>query len=199
VSDAKPYRALLFDVMGTLVYEPFFEEVPRALGMSLDELMEHKHPSAWLEFECGTIDEAAFARKFFADGRSYAHDRMKAAMVASYAWLEGTEALLAELVAQGHELHLLSNYPCWYHLIEDKLALSRYARWSFVSCDTGVRKPDAEAYLGPARALGVDPSALLFIDDRGINCKAAAAVGMDAIKFESAARLRAVFSERGLL
>jgi HAD superfamily hydrolase (TIGR01509 family) len=190
VSEAKPYRALLFDVMGTLVYDPFFEEVPAALGMSLDELIKHKHPTAWLEFETGAIDEKALEAKFFADGRVYPHQRMKAAMVEAYAWLEGTEQLLIDLVTAGVQLHLLSNYACWYHLIEEKLRISRYAKWSFVSCDTGARKPDPEAYLGPARSLGIDPSELLFIDDRGGNCKAAAQVGMGAIKFVGAQELR---------
>ena len=193
------YSALLFDVMGTLVYEPFFKEVPAALGMSLEEVLEHKHPSAWVEFEKGLIDEAAFAAKFFADGRHYPHDEMRQAMVDAYAWLDGTEEIVAELCRRGHALHLLSNYPVWYKLIEQKLQLSRYAAWSFVSCNMGVRKPDREAYLIVARELGVEPSSLLFVDDRGSNCKAAAELGIDAIKFEDAVQLRAALSERGLL
>jgi HAD superfamily hydrolase (TIGR01509 family) len=199
VTEAKRYRALLFDVMGTLVHEPFFETVPAALGMTLDEIIEHKHPTAWVEFEHGVIDEAAFRAKFFADGRDYPHERMKAAMIDAYQWLDGTEAILRELSERGHALYLLSNYPCWYQHIEDKLQLSRYAAWSFVSCDTGVRKPDPEAYLGPARTLGCAPSELLFVDDRGINCKAAAEVGLDAIKFSDATALRRALVERALL
>ncbi len=197
MSDAKRY--LLFDVMGTLVYEPFFEHVPAALGMTLEALLSQKHPSAWVEFELGAIDEDELRRKFFADGRAYPHERMKQAMVDAYAWLDGVEALLAELCARGHELHLLSNYPCWYRLIEEKLGLGRYASWSFVSCHTRVRKPDPEAYLGAARALGAEPSQLIFVDDRGINCKAAAALGIDAIRFSDAPALRAALEQRGLL
>jgi len=193
------YRALLFDVMGTLVHEPFFEDVPRALGMTLQELLEVKHPTAWVDFEKGILDEDALRRRFFRDGRDYPHAAMKAAMIESYRWLEGTEELLKELADRGHELHLLSNYPEWYQLIEDKLGLSRYADWSFVSCRMGVRKPDPEAYLRPVRALACQPEELLFIDDRARNCEGAREVGLDAILFESADQLRGELVERGVL
>lgn len=192
-------RAILFDVMGTLVYEPFFVEVPAALGMSLEELLEAKHPRAWIDYELGAIDEPTLSARFFRDGRSYDHATMKAAMVRAYDWLDGVEALLAELAGRGHGLHLFSNYPEWYRLIEDKLEISRYASWSFVSCHTGLRKPDPEAYRHAARTLAVEPSELLFVDDRESNCAAARAEGMDAIRFDDAAGLRVAVVERGLL
>ena len=190
---------ILFDVMGTIVAEPFFEVVPSALGMSLEEILAHKHPTAWVEFEKGLIDEASLRAKFFADGRHYDHDGMKAAMVSAYRYLDGMEALLAELCAAGHDLHLMSNYPDWYRLIEDKLALSRYARWTFVSCHAGLRKPDEAAYLWAAEAVGAPPSELLFVDDRENNCVAARRVGMDAIRFIDAESLRASLAERGFV
>jgi HAD superfamily hydrolase (TIGR01509 family) len=124
---------------------------------------------------------------------------MKAAMTEAYAWIEGAEALLAELQRAGRELHLMSNYPTWYRIIEDKLGLSRYAPWTFVSCHTGLRKPDAEAYRHVARALGCAPAELLLIDDRESNCRGAREVGMDAIRFETAAQVREELLQRGLL
>ncbi len=193
------YRALLFDVMGTLVREPFFDVVPNSLGMTMDELMAAKGPRAWVDFELGSIDEATLRARFFADGRDYDHDGMKAAMVAHYDWLPGLEAILRQLHRAGHELHLLSNYPDWYRLIEQKLGLSQYAKWSFVSCDMGVRKPDEQAYLIPARELGVAPEQLLFVDDRAVNCNAARQLGLDAILFESGSQLASELVKRNLL
>jgi len=32
------------------------------------------------------------------------------------------------------QVHALSNYPCWYHIIEEKLQLSRFLSWTFISC-----------------------------------------------------------------
>jgi HAD superfamily hydrolase (TIGR01509 family) len=193
------YRALLFDVMATLVYEPFYEVVPAALGMTLEELLPQLRRNAWVDFEHARTDEETFLSRFFADGRAFDHAALKASMVKAYAWLDGMEELLAELRAAGQEMHLLSNYPEWYQLIEEKLRISRYAPWTFVSCRTGVRKPHPDAYLGAARHFGVEPEALLFIDDREVNCQGARDVGMDAILFEDAPSLRAKLRARGVV
>ncbi|PPR87197.1 hypothetical protein GOBAR_AA33495 [Gossypium barbadense] len=48
---------LLFDIMDTIVRDPFYHDVPAFFAMSLKELIECKHPTAWLEFENGVIDE----------------------------------------------------------------------------------------------------------------------------------------------
>jgi HAD superfamily hydrolase (TIGR01509 family) len=192
-------RVLLLDVMGTLVRDPFYEDMPRALGMSFDELLRVKHPRAWVDFEHGHTDEPTFLGSFFADGREYDHDAFVGAVVAGFRFLDGIEPLLEALDRRGIEMHALSNYPCWWRRIEEKLALSRYLRWSFVSCETGVRKPDPRAFLGAATALGVSPDACIFVDDVERNCRAAREVGMDAIRFESAAQLREELARRGLL
>jgi len=189
---------LLLDVMGTIVKDPFWD-MPAFFGCGFDELWKGKDPTSWIEFEHGEIDEATFVRRFWADGRPVDHEAFIALFRDGYAWLDGMEALLADLRDAGVAMHALSNYPRWFTMIEEKLALSRYLEWSFVSCDTGVRKPDPEAYLGPVRALGVSPPECLFVDDRGVNCKAAAAVGMGAIKFVGADDLRAELHDRSVL
>ncbi len=190
---------LLFDVMGTLVYESFYVEVPAFFGMDLEELLEAKHPTAWAEFETGHIDEATLFATFFKDGRNFDHEKLKSCMTNAYRWLDGMEELLTELREARFSIHALSNYPEWYRLIEERLELSRYIEWSFVSCHTGVRKPDPEAYLGAVRALGVDPGDCIFVDDHEKNCRSARRVGMDAVLFRTAERLRAEFAARGLL
>ncbi|KAA8538920.1 hypothetical protein F0562_025612 [Nyssa sinensis] len=48
---------LLFDVMDTIVRDPFYQDVPAFFRMSLKELIECKHPTAWIEFEKGLINE----------------------------------------------------------------------------------------------------------------------------------------------
>lgn len=192
-------RVLLFDVMGTLVRDPFFVEVPAFFGVALQELIAAKHPTAWVDFELGEIDDEGLARRFFTDGRRLDVDGLRRAMQAGYELLPGIEELLGELRARQQPMHVLSNYPHWYRLIEDRLALSRFLPWTFVSCHTRVRKPDARAYLGAAAALGVAPEACVFVDDRRDNCEAARAVGMDAIRFRDAAALREALADRGLL
>ena len=50
------------------------------------------------------------------------------------------------------------------------------------SSKAGVRKPDPRIYQMMCDQLSVDPKACVYLDDLGINCKGAAAIGMTAIK-----------------
>lgn len=190
---------LLCDVMDTLVHEPFWREMPAFFGLELRELLALKHPSAWVEFELGRLGEEEFLARFFRDGRGFDHGAFRAAVFGAYRWLPGMEALAAELAQAGFALHALSNYPTWYRAIEARLGLSRYLSWSFVSCHTGLRKPDPEAFRHAARALGVAPGECLLIDDRPENCAAAEGVGLPAVPFRGAEELRAELVRRGLL
>jgi HAD superfamily hydrolase (TIGR01509 family) len=183
--------ALLFDVMGTLVRDPFREDIPPALGMTLDEVLRLKDPTAWVEFEYGDLTEAEFLARFFADERAYDQAKVIAAFENGYRLLDGIEPLLRELAALKLRPQLLSNYPEWWQRIEARTQLSRYADWSFVSCHTRHRKPDLEAYLHAARTLDIAPSDCLFVDDVAKNVAAAARLGMVARRFTDAATLRA--------
>jgi HAD superfamily hydrolase (TIGR01509 family) len=190
---------MLCDVMETLVHEPYYQELPAFFEMTLEELAAAQHPTAWLEFEEGCIDEAAYLARFFRDGRVVDREALRAHMSGAYRWLDGMEGVLADLHAAGLTIHALSNYSVWYELIDEKLRLSRYLKWTFVSCRTGVRKPDPEAFLGPCRTLGLDPAACLFIDDQPANVAVARGLGMDAILFRDAPTLRRDLGELGIL
>jgi HAD superfamily hydrolase (TIGR01509 family) len=190
---------LLLDVMGTLVYDPFFVEMPAHFGLSLTELLAQKHPRTWLEFELGEIDEGTCLERFFADARAFDHEAFRARVRESYAFLPGIQALLDELSGAAVPMHALSNYPIWYRLIEERLALSRWVPWTFVSCHTRVRKPSKEAYVGAATALGLSPEECFFVDDRAQNVDAAAAVGMKGHVFRDAPTLRAALVDAGVL
>ena len=193
-------KILLLDVMGTLVTEPYMEVLPKFFNMSLQELFKKKHPSSWPEFERQEITEEQYFKSFFKDeSPDLDGQALKEAMYDHYQLIDGIEGLLSELTAKNVPMYALSNYPSWYLMIEEKLKLSRWLEWKFVSWDTGVRKPDPQAYLGPAKTLGVSTDRCVFVDDRTINCDAARATGMTAIKFVSAAQLRADLIEQELL
>ncbi|XP_048227382.1 flavin mononucleotide hydrolase 1, chloroplatic isoform X2 [Ricinus communis] len=53
---------LLFDIMDTIVRDPFYHDIPNFFGMSFEELIECKDPTAWIEFEKGFIDEIVIHR-----------------------------------------------------------------------------------------------------------------------------------------
>ncbi len=61
------------------------------------------------------------------------------------------------------------------------------ARFEYVieSSKVGVRKPDPRIYQMMCDALNVMPACCVYLDDLGINCKPAAALGMAAIKVSS--------------
>jgi HAD superfamily hydrolase (TIGR01509 family) len=199
LSPAARPPVLLFDVMSTLVYDPFHEALPGFFDLSLRELIEQVQPGTWVQFELGAIDEAAALARMFRDGRDVDREALIAMLRSTYRWLPGMEALVGELRAAGVVMHVLSNYPTWYRLIEAELRLSRYLPWTFVSCHTGVRKPSAQAYLGPAQHLGRPASELLLIDDQPVNCEAAKKLGIDALRFRDARELRGELRSRRLL
>ncbi|MDF3066167.1 MAG: flavin mononucleotide hydrolase 1, chloroplatic [Polyangiaceae bacterium] len=181
--------------MDTLVRDPFRDVMPSFFGMTLSEMMQLKQPEAWGQFERGELSETQFLDRFFADGRKFDHDEFCTKVRSAYSWLEGMEPLLAKLKARGHTMHVLSNYPVWYRWIEERLALSRYVSWTFMSCRLGLRKPDPRIFERAAAELGVGTGECLFIDDRSQNCDAARAVGMRALRFEGdAAALAAELS-----
>ncbi len=194
-----PQPIILFDIMETLVTEPFYSAMPQFFQMTLDELLQAKHPTAWVEFEKGQLSEAEYFTRFFRDGRAVDGEGLRQCVTDAYQWLDGMQQLVADLHARGYAMHALSNYPIWYQLIEQRLQLSRYLQWTFVSCHTGVRKPDSESFRRPVAKLGVAPRDCLFIDDRPTNVEAAREVGMDAILKHDAAQVREELIRRELL
>ncbi|MEO1234212.1 MAG: HAD-IA family hydrolase, partial [Myxococcota bacterium] len=174
-------RVLLLDVMSTLVSEPFYEDIPDFLGISLEELRKRRNHDAYLSFEKGLIEEEAYAEQFFIDGPRLDIEGMKATLRRSAKLLPGVERCLERVQQSGIPMYGLSNYSTWYTEIDAATGLSRFLDWRFTSCLTGVRKPDPEAYLGPARALDLPVTDCLFVDDRPVNVEAAEAVGMPAL------------------
>ncbi|MCA9140186.1 MAG: HAD family phosphatase [Planctomycetales bacterium] len=190
---------LLFDVMDTLVYNPFNAEIPDFFGLTVGQLLAEKQPDAWPKFEMGLIDQAEYMRTYFSDRRTFDHAAFLEVVKQAYRWIDGTESLLQELRGRGFEIHAFSNYPIWYQTIEAKLKLSRYLNWTFVSCRTGIRKPDVRAYQAATEQLNCAPENCLFIDDNASNCDAAESIGMRAILFSGSAKLRDELTVGGLI
>ncbi len=190
---------VLWDVMGTLVHDPFYDEVPAFFGQTLSELLAVKHPHAWDRCERGDMSVEDMERSFFADGREYDVQGLRDALRGGYRLLPGIEALLNELHSSSTPMFVVSNYTPWYSMIEEAVTLSRWMEWRFVSCDIGVRKPEADYYRTVLRELGVTASQCVFIDDRASNCDAAQREGMASIRFETAVATRTALAKLGVL
>ncbi|XP_071710700.1 flavin mononucleotide hydrolase 1, chloroplatic [Rutidosis leptorrhynchoides] len=189
---------LLFDIMDTIVRDPFYHDIPEFFGMSMKELLDCKHPTAWIEFEKGHIDEMELARIFFKDGRNFDLEGLKSCIWKGYSYLEGIEELLSTLKDNGYEMHAFTNYPIWYRMIEDKLKLSSYLSWTFCSCVLGKRKPDPLFYQDVVKHLDIEPHNCVFIDDRLKNIEAAREAGIVGIQFKNADALQHDLSLMGV-
>ncbi|XP_060212456.1 flavin mononucleotide hydrolase 1, chloroplatic isoform X1 [Lycium barbarum] len=194
----RKFPILLFDVMDTIVRDPFYQDVPAFFRMPMKELLECKHPTAWIEFEKGLISEDELARKFFKDGRSFDMEGLKNCMRRGYSYLEGVEGLLHSLKENGYEIHAFTNYPIWFQMIEDELKLSNYLSWTFCSCVFGKRKPDPDFYLEVVKHLNVEASNCIFVDDRMKNVEAAIVLGLKGLQFKNADLLRKDLSFLGV-
>lgn len=186
--------------MDTLVEDPYVRRAPTFFGLELEELERRKRPGVWPAFERGEIDEATLFEQYFEQPPGgFDPSDFKAFMRRGYRWVEGMQELLGELRDRGVPMHALSNYPVWYRMIEDELELSRYLEWTFVSCRTGVRKPDPAAFRGPVDRLGGPPERFLFVDDREENCEAAASLGLRTHHFTGSGTLRRTLEEEDVL
>ncbi|KAL6586813.1 Flavin mononucleotide hydrolase 1, chloroplatic [Orobanche minor] len=197
-SGIRKLPVLLFDIMDTIVRDPFYHDIPAFFGMSMKELLECKHPTAWVEFEKGLISEMELARIFFKDGRPFDLEGLKSCMRRGYSYIQGFEELLIDLKKNGYEMHSSTNYPIWYEIIEEKLKLSTYLSWTFCSCLMGKRKPDPDFYIDIVKHLNVEPSCCIFLDDRMRNVEAAVDAGFKGIQFKNVELLRKDLSRLGV-
>jgi FMN phosphatase YigB (HAD superfamily) len=193
-------RVILWDIMDTLVRDPFFTHMPGFFGQTFEGLVQRLRPGTWVEFELGKLNELEFFERFFKDGSAIDGPGLKRCMAQAYDWVDGMPELLKELQARTVKMHALSNYPEWYQLVEERLALSELVELSFVSCRTGFRKPAPEAFLHACEQLEVAPEDCLLVDDRRQNCEAARKLGLQSLHFDgSIPTLRLALVEHGLL
>ncbi|WP_218081819.1 HAD family hydrolase [Anthocerotibacter panamensis] len=189
---------LVFDLMDTVVTDPFYEALPRYLGTTMEELLREKHPTSWLDFERGWIAEEAFLSQFYLpeSGRTLADPLgLREIFYQYYAFVPGMEALLGELKHAGYPLWVLSNYPVWFEHIRTKLDLDRFFSGYVVSYTCGVRKPDQRCFQAFAERCRDADRKFILIDDREPNVLAAQKTGWEGILFTSAEGLRQELSQ----
>jgi putative hydrolase of the HAD superfamily len=149
--------------------------------------------NAWALLERADITRDEFDARFAAEAARLGHELRGADVLAVIAGAirPGMVAALDAIRAAGLKLGCITNNvpgSSGPAMAADARAESRYAaifeRFDHVieSSQAGVRKPDPRIYLMMCEALQVSPEACVYLDDLGINCKPAAALGMTAIK-----------------
>jgi 2-haloacid dehalogenase len=114
--------------------------------------------------------------------------------------IEETVSILSELRAAGVRCYVLSNMePDTFPLRLERFEFLHWFDGHVISGLEGVVKPDPTIFRRMLRRFDLEPSRTLFIDDSAVNVEAAAAIGINAIRFESPAQLRAQLEQLGLL
>lgn len=189
-------RVVCFDLMDTLVVDPFREALEAGAGMPLDQLLRRRNPDAWPAFEAGHIAETEFTARLLPD-EGFDHAAFTRARREGYAMVPGMRELLDALAGRARRW-LASNYPVWVDEVLDRFALLQRLEGVTVSCREGVRKPHPAFFERLAQQTGQPASGCLLVDDRVDNCAAAEDAGLRAHRFDGAQGLARRLRAEGL-
>ena len=189
-------QAVIWDFGGVISSSPFeaFARFEQARGLPKDFLRTvnatNPHENAWARLERSEFDHAAFDEAFARESLALGHEvrgkdvlpllsgQIRPEMVEALRRVSArlktgciTNNFKAMAVSPMGGLYKGEIMGLFHHVIE--------------SAKAGLRKPDPRIYLMMTDALQVDPSACVYLDDLGINCKPAAFMGMAAIKVTS--------------
>ena len=185
-------KTLLFDLMDTVIRDPYREAIEAATGLGLRAAHSLKDPLCWPEFEIAKIDEQEFFRRFFVDPEGELRLDLEAfhrVRRANYRFVPGMRELLTAL--QGRvERYVASNYPIWIEELRTSHDLDGLFEGVWASHHLGVRKPAPEFFHLLLTKIEREPADCLFIDDRRENCAAAELVGVRAHHFVEVDGLR---------
>lgn len=189
-------EAVAFDVMDTLLTDPFRVALEAATGLGVADLRRRRSPGLWPAFERGELDEEAFWAGFAADGIPNDPGAFHRVRREGTRWIQGMDVLLDDLADRVHRV-TASNYPVW---IEELAVGVLHGRLDEVVASThlGARKPDAAFYLRLLARLELPASAVLFVDDRPENVEGARELGIRSHRFVDVDGLRSWLAEHGL-
>ncbi len=199
------FSAVIWDFGGVITSSPFdaFNRYESARGLPHGFIRQvnarDQDRNAWARFERSEIDAAAFDTAFAAEARALGHDVRGAEVIALLAGdiRPAMVAALDRCRAQGLRLGCITNNA---HVGDGPGMTADPAKAAAVaavmtrfdhvieSSRAGVRKPDPRIYAMMCETLGLAPAACIYLDDLGINCKPAAAMGMTAIKVSGEAQ-----------
>ena len=196
------FEAVIFDFGGVITASPFeaFNRLEAERGLPRDFIRTvnaaNPHDNAWALFERAEIDAARFDALFAEEAAALGHtlDGASVLAVLSGSIRPAMVTALDQLKDAGFRLACITNNVPAGHgagMARSGDAKDAYeqvfARFEQVieSSKAGVRKPDPRIYTMMCERLDLEPSACVYLDDLGINCKPAAQLGMHAIKVTS--------------
>jgi putative hydrolase of the HAD superfamily len=198
----RSFTTILFDFGGVITSSPFeaFNLLEAERGVPLDSVRRintaNPNGNAWALFERAEIDAAQFDILFANEAALLGVNLRGADVLAVLVGDVRPEMVAAidTLKANGFAIGCITNNVpsgkgAGMAMTEEKAAqvADIMARFEHVieSSKVGVRKPDPRIYQMMCEALNVAPQECIYLDDLGVNCKPAAALGMAAIKVTS--------------
>jgi putative hydrolase of the HAD superfamily len=192
-------KAVIWDFGGVFTTSPFEAfnryEVSRGLPKDLIRTINatNPHDNAWALFERNEINAAGFDTAFAKEAQALGHDVRGADVLPL---LSGdlrprVVAALAECKKHFTVACITNNVQGAGHgagmaATTEKAAQVAEVMASFdaviESSKIGIRKPDPKIYQMMCELLKLEPADCVYLDDLGVNCKPAAALGMTAIK-----------------
>ena len=188
------HRAVIFDIGGVVVGSPLHAVAAyeRELGLPANAVnrvvVGAGQGGAWARLECGELGLEAFYPLFEADCGAAgvtidAREMMQRVAVATVPRPAMLEAI-RHLRAGGLKVGALTNNWITDGEADGSGALRTLFDVFVESIAVGLRKPDPRIFELVCRELDVAPAEAVFLDDIGINLKAARALGMTTIKVD---------------
>jgi putative hydrolase of the HAD superfamily len=197
-------RCVLFDLGNVLVRFRGVERVAELLGDGpVTEVLWER----WLRsetvraFEVGRLTPDEFARRFLDEfPLGLGHEELTSELESWISGpLDGALELLDELRPRYLVACLSNTNPLHWPRLFARMGLAERFERVFVSCETGLLKPDPAAFEHVRRELALPAGEILFFDDARLNVEAARAAGFQAVRADSPAACRAELVRRGLL
>jgi 2-haloacid dehalogenase len=114
--------------------------------------------------------------------------------------IPGAVELLAELRATGLPLYALTNWSAETFVVaRERFAFLDWFDGLLVSGEERIIKPDPAIFELLLDRFGLDPGSTFYVDDSPANVAAAAALGLDAVRFTGPGQLRRDLAARRLL
>ncbi len=192
------WRSVIFDYGEVLCHRPTaddFGRMARTLGISLDSFSEHWEQSR-PPYDRGDLTAEEYWLQFAREAKSTLDaeqiERLRRWEIEMWTQVNArVVGWLLDLSSAGMKTALLSNMP-----VDLAAHVQRHFGWMdkftvrIFSAHVRLVKPDPEIYRHTLRSLDAMAAQTLFVDDREANVKAAAALGMHAIRFRSVVQLR---------
>jgi putative hydrolase of the HAD superfamily len=193
------YTHVIFDFGGVITSSPFeaFNRMEAMRGLPHDFVRRvnstNPDDNAWARFERAEIDVDGFDGAFAAEAEALGHALDGASVIGCLAGdvRPYMAKALDRLKTAGFGIGCITNNvkagrgAAMARSADKALAVEAImARFDHVieSSKAGVRKPDPRIYQMMCDLFSVEPARCIYLDDLGINCKPAAALGMHAIK-----------------